>query len=186
MAQNRPPPAFQEYAASMLSSMTFRMMSLQSRGLLYTIRLEYWIGNPLPSNPEKLSRVLGLSNSEVGNSLLELGELVRIDQGFLKVPELDDYKNHLEDRHRKQSEGGKEGARRSKEKSNQFKQVENSDDYSKGDLQVPCGSTRGSLVKSNPVQSNSTQISQVTNEADKEWIEDYDRTPIQPYRKNNS
>lgn len=184
MAQNRPPPAFQEYAASMLSKMTFRMMSFKSRGLLYTIRLEYWVGNPLPADPEKLSRILGLTSHEVSNSLLELGELVCIDEGFLRISELDDYRKHLDDRHRRQSEGGKEGARRSKEKSKQIKQVESVEDYSKGYLQVPFGSTRGSLVKSSPVQSNTTQESQVINEVDKEWIEDYENTPTQSSRRN--
>lgn len=178
MTQNRPPPAFQEYAASMLSNMTFRMMSLSSRGLLYTLRLEYWIGNPLPADPARLSKVLGLKNEEVEYGLQELCELIQIDQGFVKVPELDDYKNHLQDRHRKQSEGGKEGARRAKSKSDEERGIKQSEAPPHGDHEVTRGATSGGLVKSSKVKPSSTQISQVINGDHSEWLGDYDSTPM--------
>lgn len=175
MTQNRPPPAYQEYAASMLSSMTFRMMSLSSRGLLYTLRLEYWIGNPLPANPESLSKVLGLKTDDVVSGLQELCELIRIDQGFVKIPELDDYKNHLLDQRRRQSEGGKEGARRAKTKSDEHKRIKQSVVSTMVDHELPRGSTPRGLVQPRKVKTSPTQISQVINEEHSEWVEDYDR-----------
>jgi hypothetical protein len=178
MTQNRPPPAYQEYAASMLSNMTFRMMSLSSRGLLYTLRLEYWIGNPLPANPESLSKVLGLTTDEVVSGLQELCELIRIDQGFVKVPELDDYKNHLLDRQRKQSEGGKEGARRAKSKSDDQKGIKHSDVNPMVDHELPLGSTSRVLVQSSKVKPSPTQISQVINEEHSVWLRDHDRAQL--------
>lgn len=172
MAQHRPPPAFQEYAASMLSNMTFRMMSLSSRGLLYTLRLEYWVGNPLPAASDRLARVLGIRESEVTSALLELGDLVYMDQGFIKIPELDDYKQHLEDRQKKQSDGGKEGARRAKVQKNSPK-----DANIEGGHKVTQGVPSGSSVQINSVQSRSIQERPVINEVDSEWLEEYDKTP---------
>ena len=45
MAQNREPPAFQEYTASVVAKTEYRVMSLESRGLHYTMRLdlECWV-----------------------------------------------------------------------------------------------------------------------------------------------
>jgi len=178
MSQNRPPPAFQEYAASMLSNMTFRMMSLSGRGLLYTLRLEYWIGNPLPSDSEKLSKVLGLKNSEVASAIKELGELISVEQGFIRIHELDDYRSHLDDQRRKKSEGGKEGARRARNLADEKKQLLQNKEQSSGDPELSQGSTSGVLVKHMRVQTNLNQISQVNNEEHSEWIDEYERTRI--------
>ena len=48
MAQNREPPAFQEYAAAMMAKTDYRLMSLAGRGLLYTMRLECWVNLTCP------------------------------------------------------------------------------------------------------------------------------------------
>ena len=48
--QNRKPPAYQEYAATILAQLPFRAMNLQDRGLLFTMRLECWVNTRLPSN----------------------------------------------------------------------------------------------------------------------------------------
>lgn len=48
MAFRETPPAYQEYAADMLSNRHFRMMTLQQRGLLYTLRLECWVNGSVP------------------------------------------------------------------------------------------------------------------------------------------
>lgn len=60
MNQNRAAPAFQEYAATMLALLPFRTMTLQDRGLLYTMRLECWVNVRLPYNHNDLAKVLGL------------------------------------------------------------------------------------------------------------------------------
>ena len=59
MAENRKPPAYQEYASNMLANISFRSMDLAQRGLLYTMRLECWANESLPSNVDTLSNVLG-------------------------------------------------------------------------------------------------------------------------------
>ena len=59
MAQNRKPPAYQEYASTMLANISFRSMNMEARGLLHTMRLECWANYELPSDLELLSSVLG-------------------------------------------------------------------------------------------------------------------------------
>ena len=97
MSQNRDAPAYQEYAATILAQLPFRTMTLQDRGLLYTMRLECWVNVRLPHNHNDLAKVLGLPVAEV------------VD-GFLVSPELDNYRAHLIERKVKQSHGGKLGS----------------------------------------------------------------------------
>lgn len=59
MAQHRDPPAYQEYAASMMARTEYRVLSLEGRGLLYTLRNECWVNGQLPADPATLARVLG-------------------------------------------------------------------------------------------------------------------------------
>jgi len=65
MSQNRDAPAYQEYAAAILARLAFRTMTLQDRGLLFTMRLECWVNVRLPSEHNNLAKVLGLPTAEV-------------------------------------------------------------------------------------------------------------------------
>mgnify|MGYP007026270862 FL=1 len=56
MTQNRKPPAYQEYASTMLADISFRSMNMEARGLLYTMRLECWANGRMPSEIESLDR----------------------------------------------------------------------------------------------------------------------------------
>ena len=110
MSQNRDAPAFQEYAAAMLSRLPFRTMTLQERGLLYTMRLECWVNMRLPGNHGDLSKVLGLLVAEVAASLPAVMPFFEVVDGFIISPELENYRAHLADRKSKQSQGGKRGS----------------------------------------------------------------------------
>ena len=55
MAQHRDPPAYQEYAASMMARTEYRVLSLEGRGLLYTLRNECWVNGQLPADPATLA-----------------------------------------------------------------------------------------------------------------------------------
>ena len=72
MTQNRPPPAFQEYAASMMAKTDYRVMSLAGRGLLYSMRLECWVNHSLPREVAKLAKVLGFDPVEVSGAIDEV------------------------------------------------------------------------------------------------------------------
>lgn len=110
MSQNRDAPAFQEYAAAMLSRLPFRTMSLQDRGLLYTMRLECWVNERLPGDHAALARVLGVTVSEVAASLAAVMPFFEVVDGFIVSPELEDYRAYLAERRHKQSQGGKRGS----------------------------------------------------------------------------
>lgn len=110
MSQNRDAPAYQEYAATILAQLPFRTMTLQNRGLLYTMKLECWVNVRLPHNQNDLAKVLGLSVAEVAGSLAAVMPFFEVADGFIISPELENYRAHLEERKSKQSHGGKRGS----------------------------------------------------------------------------
>jgi hypothetical protein len=88
-------------------------MSLEARGLLYTLRLECWENHRMPAELSTLSAVL---RAEISSSTFEqVLPFFETKDGWLHCPELDNYRDYLEDRRLKQSKGGKRGA----EKTNQ-------------------------------------------------------------------
>ena len=110
MSQNRDAPAYQEYAATILAQLPFRTMTLQDRGLLYTMKLECWVNVRLPNNHDDLAKVLGLPGAEVVGSLAAVMPFFEVVDGFIISPELENYRVHLADRKSKQSQGGKRGS----------------------------------------------------------------------------
>jgi hypothetical protein len=110
MSQNRDAPAYQEYAATILAQLPFRTMTLQDRGLLYTMKLECWVNVRLPHSHSDLAKVLGLTVAEVAGSLAAVMPFFEVVDGFIISPELENYRAHLEERKSKQSHGGKRGS----------------------------------------------------------------------------
>jgi uncharacterized protein YdaU (DUF1376 family) len=110
MSQNRDAPAYQEYAATILAQLPFRTMTLQDRGLLYTMKLECWVNVRLPNNHNDLAKVLGLTVAEVAGSLAAVMPFFEVVDGYIVSPELENYRAHLADRKNKQSQGGKRGS----------------------------------------------------------------------------
>ncbi len=108
--QNRKPPAYQEYAATILTSLPFRKMTLQDRGLFYTMRLECWENVRLPDTHNELAKVLGLPVGEIAESLSAVMPFFDLQDGFIICPELEDYRTHLADQKKRQSQGGKLGS----------------------------------------------------------------------------
>lgn len=90
--QNREPPAFQEYAAAMLSRREYRAMTLAERGLLYSLRLECWVNRTAPADPCILAKVLGYSADEVRTALPAVLAFFTFAGDELFSPELDDYR----------------------------------------------------------------------------------------------
>jgi hypothetical protein len=162
----------------MLANNNFRMMSLLARGLLYTLRLEYWVENPLPSDPVKLSKILRLEQELVSGALDELGGLIRCSNGMINIPELDDYRIHLAEIRRKQSVGGKEGAKIAHDKAaNRKKSMRTADGDSQVNHEVSHASTQGYSVQNSPVKSNTEQPNSVISERDK-WLAEYEKNDV--------
>jgi len=111
MTQNRKPPAYLEYAASILANKKYRLMNLTERGLLYSIRLECWENKEVPASPIDLAKYLACDVSDVKEGLTErVKSFLYEKEGLFICPELDDYRQHLAERKAKQSRGGKDGA----------------------------------------------------------------------------
>ena len=150
MAENRKPPAYQKYASTMLASISFRSMDLAQRGLLYTMRLECWANESLPSNIDTLSNVLGQNVKP--EHLKAVQPFFKIDESTIISPELNDYRQHLEERREKQRRGGRKGANKTNSKAKSSDTTESS-----GNPRVSRRGSGGSLVKSNPVKQSQNQ-----------------------------
>ncbi len=162
MTQNRKPPAFQEYAATILSSKAFRVMSLSQRGLLFTMRLECWVNQSIPSLSNELAKYLGFCHSEVSDALSADVISYFNDSGNSYVcPELEDYRQHLNEQKEKQRAGGKKGAATTNKK---WKEIES------GNPQVTCDS----LVQFNSAQLSSEHTLEREYIND-EFVRDYER-----------
>ena len=174
MAQNRPAPAFQEYAASMMAKTDYRVMSLAGRGLLYSMRLECWVNHQLPRDVVKLAKVLGFDPAEVGGVLTEVAPFFRFDTDVITCPELDDYRAHLDGISAKKSEGGKKGAAKTNGKRKSFESTGNTDtEDGSGISRVSRGISRDSLVKFSSVQLSKTQSSERNLSPDSQtWVQE--------------
>ncbi len=154
MTQNRKPPAFQEYAATILSSKAFRVMNLSQRGLLFTMRLECWVNQALPSLSNELAKYLGVGHQELTEALS--GEVISFfkDSGSLYTcPELEDYRQHLKEQREKQSAGGKKGAAKTNKK---WEGLE---------------SRKSQVARESLVQSSSEQLSS-NNSIESDYVDD--------------
>lgn len=168
MAQNRKPPAYQEYAPELLANKHFRLMSLAERGLFYTLRLECWANNTVPSKTEALSKYLGISLSEVNDALsAEVKAFVAINGDDLTIPELDDYRKHLTEIREKQSTGGKSGASMTNKKLGKGKDCSSEQGFSKSTSDSTGDSTTNPT--GNP-SSNSSANSQLTRQGTNESL----------------
>lgn len=111
MNQNRKPPAYMEYVATIMANCNYRVMSLQERGLLYSMRLEYWMNGEMPADTAILSRLLGFDEERVAESLPAVMNFFEVDKNNeLYSRELRDYRKYLDHRRKKQIAGGKMGA----------------------------------------------------------------------------
>lgn len=176
MSQNREPPAFQEYAASMLSNLPFRTMTLQERGLLYTMRLECWVNKQLPSKHHDLAKILGHPVEEIAASLAAVMEFFEIAGNFIVCPELEDYRVHLAERKLKQSQGGKRGSAITNGKRSRKVHADNPSDLSSNSSTNPQVSHQGSVessVQSSTEKPSKTQFSK-KRIVDDPFVRDYE------------
>lgn len=169
MEQKRNPPAFQEYAASMLASRQFRLMNLSERGLFYTVRLECWENKNVPALIEELSVYLGVPHEEVKLALTERVKSFLLEtNGSFSCPEIENYRNHLAARRLKQSDGGKKGAA----KTNSLKKSLVDEDFKINDSTSYPHTRRDSLVKLSKVKTSQKQSVEKDDVLD-DWLSDY-------------
>lgn len=169
MLQNRPAPAYQEYASSMLANYNFRALDLKARGALYTLRLECWVNKRLPSDLDTLSKALGLAKEELASLLPEVSEFFVFKDGFLYSKELEDYRAYLDAVRLARSQGGKKGAAITNAKNKEPLTTK----------QDTRQLARDSLDKVSQAQDSKTQINSVTNKEmlDDPWLKAFDGEP---------
>ena len=105
--QNRTPPAYQEYASDMLARIEYRTLTLPQRGLLYSMRMECWVNQYLPESPDVLARILGFGAAEIAAELPYVMPFFAVEDGRIFSPELEAYREHLDERRKRQSDGAK-------------------------------------------------------------------------------
>ena len=173
MTQNRKPPAYQEYAAEILTLRNFKLMSISERGLLYTIRLECWVNKEVPALPDELAKYIGCDVHEVKAALTQhVKSFLYEKNGSFTSPELDDYRQHLDERRLKQSTGGKDGAAITNAKKKATKDIDFQRGIDSGNPQAPRRGSDESLVKSSTVKPSQVQ-SLETGDIHDEWLSDY-------------
>ena len=169
MTQNRDAPAYQEYAANLLARREFRAMSLPERGLLYTLRLEFWVNGPFTCDASVLAKILGFPPAEIASLLpaVLVKPFFEVSEGLITCPELENYHLHLVERKARQSKGGKQGASKTNTKRKQDKNNESGDESSTppSRTQVPRRAPRRgsveSLVQKSTDQNSKNQLTGV-------------------------
>lgn len=177
MAQNRKPPAYQEYAATILADRDFRLMTLAERGLFFSMRLECWQNNAVPAIENDLAKYLGYELSDIQKTLTpRVKAFFNLNDSLFNCPELDDYRQHLEQQKARQSEGGKRGAAIVNGKSNKPKKQASATDSTmlSGNSQVARQGESGFLVKLSSEKQSQNQSLNNGNIQD-EWVNEYDR-----------
>ena len=178
MNQNRNPPAYQEYAATILSDKNFRLMTLEERGLLYTMRLECWANLELPSDEVELAKYLSFNPADVQKALSpRVKSFFDVKNGMYFSPELENYRNHLNERKEKQSQGGRRGANITNGKpiKSTNKAHTSNSGKSSGIFQLPRQGARESLVQLKPVKPSQDQLLK-NNNKHSQWLDDLERT----------
>ena len=108
------PPWFKFFPENWISSSSVRLLSLEEKGLFIDMICRSWQENPpgtLPTSIETLARLLGEDRRKVSRMLAgSLGDLWPKIDGRLVNHKIADIAQELEEKHFKQSEGGKKGA----------------------------------------------------------------------------
>jgi hypothetical protein len=172
--QNRKPPAYQEYAASILVNRHFRLMTLEERGLLFTLRLECWENKQAPISSRDLAKYTGCDIAEIEKALTDNVKTFFVEKsGFFISPDLEDYRTHLADRKKKQSQGGKLGSRITN--SNRLAKTKDITSTPSSTLQLPSQGTNESLVQASTDKLSQTQsIKKEVVSINDSWVKEYE------------
>ena len=115
--KKRDAPAYQEYASDWLANRKWRLMSLGERGLLDTMRKECWVNRSIPSNVVEIAKIFNLPEDEVSRCLSSIVlSFFTIEGDNLTCPELEAYREKLNERHNKLREGGSNGGKATQKK----------------------------------------------------------------------
>lgn len=196
--QNREPPAYFEYAAAMLASREFRLMTAAARGVLYSMKLECWVNKTLPADPSAMAKILLIDTDVVVAVLPVVMKYFVEDNGEIRSVELDNYRAHLESIRLLKSQGGKTGASITNSKRNKLHRRKSAKDQ-----QVVDEATIPTTIAASSPTAAPTAFCRVLNTdqpntiksnpsigvglpSHDPWVNDYEKTPVdsaEAYRK---
>jgi|688.fasta_scaffold364215_2 uncharacterized protein YdaU (DUF1376 family) len=162
-------PYFRCYAENIIADRHYRSMSLLERGLWISIYLECWPNVSVPADRKKMAKVLGFGEEEI--SKIQMDQIMYFFsevQGEITSPELNALRDEFMETRRKKAEGGKEGARRKKEK-----QLGNAQGIPKGSsIQVKSSQVISSQIKPcrSYLESGENEDSQEFDSVAKEYL----------------
>lgn len=107
-------PAYLEFPADILNNEIFMQMSMNQRGVFWTMRMYCWKNGDVPEYRGGLSKLLGIGTTSL-NKLLEDGKILRFfseteDGHRLYCHDLELYRQLLIDKKMKRIEDGKRAA----------------------------------------------------------------------------
>jgi hypothetical protein len=98
------------YPSDLLSKREFRTSGAEERALMFSITLECWVNGSVPSDPEQLSKIVALPLNVVRMGLTKnVVHFLDEHNGEFTMPDVERYREEVEERRRKQSQGGKKG-----------------------------------------------------------------------------
>ena len=166
----RKAPAYQEYAADVLADARHRMMTLPERGIWDTLRKECWVNGSVPSDTEKLSRLLRYPIEELDAVLTkEVRSFFEVIDDRIICPELEKYRKELDERHQKKIDGGKIGGQRSQLKRRTAEAIAKGS--LKDDLKLL---SKGE--SSRDEQSRVEVMGIINSISNQEWLDDYEKS----------
>ena len=171
----KPVPYFPLFAANILASKPFKMMTIEERGLWITIQMECWVNGSVPSDLKDLAKYLGVGHDEVQRAFTQKQHsFLQKVGGEIKSPDLEVQRKEFMDRREKQRIGGIQGAEKKRQK--QAKEVQAIQGQPQG---IPEGQPKGSLdyINSNSFKSNQLVGSEAIDAKNKPWVEVYDNAP---------
>lgn len=173
--KKRDAPAYQEYASDWLANRKWRLMSLGERGLLDTMRKECWVNRSIPSDILDIAKIFNLNETEVSNCLTSTVLSFFENEGCnLTCPELEAYREKLNERHNKLREGGSNGG-----KATQKKRIEESTTFETrleaGVKPLSKAEVRKEELKKEEVYQRRSSLPNQFSQEHKEWVEDLEQ-----------
>ena len=169
-------PYFPLYAANVIASRNYKLMSLGERGLWITIFMECWVNGGVPADFKQMSKILGFPEQEINQFFSNYQTtFFHIENEQYISRELEEYRQGYLVKREKQRLGGIKGAKEKKARQKLAK-IETQG--------IPEGQPTGSLIqfnsayiKSNSINSNPLTKKKLTDEEFEDWMDDSKDAP---------
>lgn len=172
--KKRDAPAYQEYASDWLANRRWRLMSLGERGLLDTMRKECWVNRSIPSNVFEIAKIFNLQEEDVLKCLSSnVLSFFAIEGANLTCPELEAYREKLNERHNKLKEGGSNGGKATQKK--RFEELTTLEARLEAGVKpLSKEEVRKEELKKEEVYQRGSSLTQNSQEY-QEWVDDWEK-----------